>query len=72
MVPDNTFEWYSGAADVQQEEEVNPAMEIELEELQQDMRNAALLHVVSVGLKELQQQFDSRSHAVGRPRTPGD
>ena len=47
---------------------MDPTMEIELRELQQDMpvRNAALLHVVSVGLKELQEQFDSRSQWVDR------
>ena len=43
---------------------MDPAVEMEFQELQQDMRNAAMLQVVSEGFKELQQEIDDRRRRI--------
>ena len=43
---------------------MDPAAEMEFQELQQDMRNAAMLQVVSEGFKELQQEIDDRRRRI--------
>jgi hypothetical protein len=43
---------------------VDPAVEMEFQELQQDMRNEAMLQVVSQGFKELQQEIDDRRQRI--------
>ena len=49
---------------MQQEEEVDPAVEMEFEELQQDMRNAAMLEVVSCGAQGAAGAVQHRSQWV--------
>jgi hypothetical protein len=57
------------AEDPQGEQDADPAAQVQLEQLQQDMRNAAMLELVTVGLKEMQDQLEQRSEwAVRRER----
>jgi hypothetical protein len=53
----------------QEEQDTDPAVQLQFEQLQQDMRNAAMLEVVTVGLREMQAQLKHRSEwAVRRDR----
>jgi hypothetical protein len=61
---DESSEEAPEAAGAQQEVEVDPAAEMELQEIQQDMKNAAMLEVVIEGFKELQQQIDDRRRRI--------
>jgi hypothetical protein len=57
------------AEDPQEEQDADPAAQVQLEQLQQDMRNAAMLEMVTVGLREMQDQLGQRSEwAVRRER----
>jgi hypothetical protein len=57
------------AEDPQEEQDADPAAQVQLEQLQQDMMNAAMLEVVTVGLREMQEQLTQRSEwAVQRER----
>ena len=53
----------------QEEQDTDPAVQLQFEQLQQDMRNAAMMEVVTVGLREMQEQLKQRSEwAVQRER----
>ena len=57
------------AEDPQEEQDADPAAQSQLEQLQQDMRNAAMLELVTVGLREMQDQLEQRSEwALRRDR----
>ena len=57
------------AEDPQGEQDADPAVQLQVDQLQQDMANAAMLEVVAVGLRELQEQMTQRSEwAVQRER----
>jgi hypothetical protein len=49
------------AEDPQGEQGADPAVQLQFDQLQQDMANAAMLEVVAVGLRELQEQMTQRS-----------
>ena len=57
------------AEDPQEEQDADPAVQLQFDQLQQDMVNAAMLEVVAVGLREVQEQMTQRSEwAVQRER----
>jgi hypothetical protein len=57
------------AEDPQEEQDADPAVQLQFDQLQQDMVNAAMLEVVAVGLREMQEQMTQRSEwAVQRER----
>ena len=53
----------------QEEQDTDPAVQLQFEQLQQDVRNASMLEMVTVGLREMQEQLKQRSEwAVQRER----